>query len=391
MNPARLSLVVAISVAFASHGVAAQYFETSFERDQGYTEGRLANPDLPWNVVTGEAIITDGEPQDGLQALQMSGSDPIARLRVQSRILAAEAIVYVDCWIRPPASADDAEFLDFDGALVSFRQAGDQGEFSIFHATGEKTGHWITTGQRFDLSELGQASDWIRVTILRDYTTGSWHLWLDGQVAFQNIRALPADDPEVRAAWIVGNESTSLDLDNFYLGAVNPFALRPDRRGTAAAINSTTGLLPQTVGPRTNPVRSSSDPEIGDQSDFLPEPILRGYSFEGKQGGEINIPKRVINFLEDSDDLKVSAFVPRYDEDGNPLPMEITFTADVELRPGADLRRIFWNVRRLPKSFEPRIDGDLLMRGSFDSSLARVVTVPGEDVRRGLSVNVAVD
>ena len=125
---------------------------------------------------------------------------------------------------------------------------------------------------------------------------------------------------------------------------------------------------------------------------ILTEPELRGYTFEGKQGDDVNVAKRVVNFLDGSDKLHVAAFGLRRDEEGNPLPMDLTFTADVQLRPGTDLRRIFWEVRTLPKSFtEPRIEGDLLQRGNFDGTLARVVTVPGEDVAKGLSVNVNVD
>ncbi len=391
MLHSRLILAFTAFVVLTSSAFSAQYFETSFEADQGYLEGPLTDPDLPWKVVTGTPSVIAGKAREGSQSLHLTGAEPIGRLRLQSRTLAAAAIVYVDCWVRPPASSDDAEILDFDGALVSFRRSGDEGEFSIFHATTGTTGHWITTGQRFPLDDRGQSRDWIRVTILRDYTTGSWHLWLDGIIAFQNVRALPTDDPEARAVWIVGNEFTSLEVDDFYFGAINPFALRPENGSAATAASPVIRSFPQTVGPKSNPTRSTLATEILDRPGFLTEPTLRGYSFEGKQGDEINIPKRVVNFLDDPDKHRITAFAPRYDDEGNPLPMEITFTADVELRPGADLRRIFWNVRRLPKNFDPHVDGDLLLRGNFDGNLARVVTVPGEDVRKGLSVSVSVE
>lgn len=367
----------------------AGYFETSFEAAEGYPAGALVNPELPWGVVTGAAEIVESDAIDGEQSLRLVPGDPIGRVRVQSRTLAESAQLFVDFWVRTVATDGEVEFLDFDGALVAFRRVGEEGEVSVFHATSELAGHWIGTGLRFVIGAEGAAGDWIRVTILRDYATGSWQLWLNGVVAFQNVRALPPDRDGVRSVWVLGDEVGPVLVDRFYFGAVNPFVLRPNAGGVVdfGSVSRDGSDRPQLIGPRTEPSREmqsrSEDTDIP-----LTEPVLRGFTVEGKQGGEVNVAKSTVNFLDGSGDPNISAFSPRYDEDGNALPMELTVTADVELRAGADLRRVFWEIRRLPKSFDPMIDGDLLMSGNFDGTLARVVEVAGEDVRKGLSVNV---
>ncbi|MGC1479575.1 MAG: hypothetical protein WA771_03660 [Chthoniobacterales bacterium] len=373
---------------------ATGYFETSFEIEEGYAEGELANPDLPWGVVTGAAEVVEDDAVDGEQALRLVPGDPTARVRLQSRTLAESDQLFVDFWVRPVATEGEMECLDFDGALIGFTRAGEdgnEGEVKVFHATSDVAGHWIATGKRFALNAEGVAEHMIRVTVLRDHGTGSWHLWLDGEVAFQNVRALPADRENVRSVWLFGDETAGMLVDRFYLGAINPFLFRhgAERFGNSGVRRAATDF-PQIVGRRTEPRRTAL-PNMQFPPGPLTEPVLRGYRFEGKQGDEVNVAKTVVNFLDGSDRTRISAFAPRYDDAGNPLPMDITFVADVELKAGVDLRRVFWEVRRLPKQWEPRIDGELLKRGNFDGTLARVVTIDGEDVRKGMSVDVTVE
>jgi len=89
-----------------------------------------------------------------------------------------------------------------------------------------------------------------------------------------------------------------------------------------------------------------------------------------------------------SDSPKIIAFAPGTDDAGNPLPQRITITANAELRPGLNLRKLRWAHREL-LGLEKY--GATISEGDFRTGLVQEVTVPPEWSRKATAVLIRVE
>ena len=386
MKKRALFALAAAFVAFIARG--AEFFSTSFESEEGYAVGSLGTlTRTPWRADRRPVNVTADTAYGGRQSLRIPPAEKFGQAHITSHVLARAQELYVDFWCRPPASEDDVEFLDFDGALVAFVRRDEQGEFLVFHSYDGKRGSWIATGQRFPLDSAGQSEGWLRLTLQRNFSVEKWSLFVNSKALFVSVSALPPDSGRERSVYFAGDEKGNLVIDDFYIGELNPFLTAFEVSESHESIGRSDGRkYPQSVGDYTTPARIGETPSPrGQISAALVEPRLKSWSLEGRQAGEIAIEKSVLELGDTGNHFK--AFVPRRDEQGNPLPMEIVLTAEVDMKPGVDLRRLHWAVRHLPKALDGP-SGEIIQTGTFSGALNRKVTVPGELVLQGLEVSV---
>jgi hypothetical protein len=393
VNSRRLFPVILASLTLVGQIARAQiYYSTSFETEDGYRPGPVAGISSPWKVDRKPVLVSNEDYYGGRQSLRIPAATPFGQVHLTSKMLAHASELFVDFYVRPFATEKDIEFLDFDGAMLAFVRHENGGEFLVYHALDATRGTWISTGRRFGLDSDGRTKNWLRVTVQRNFAAGTWNLYVNSELLFYSVRALPPDSNTARSVYFAGYEDGDLWMDDFYIGEPNPFLVTSEVVESPANTEAPEARqYPQTVGSFTQAraqSRIEQQKQATETSKLHVEPKLQKWAVEGKQGGEESIPKKWISL--DGTAPELIAFAPRFDEKGKPLPMEVTLTADIELRPGVDLRRLHWTISRLRSKWEGP-SGKVLHSGTFSGTLSCTVALTGQEVVQGFETLVFVE
>ena len=361
---------------------------TDFEPGSGWTAGVIAAEKSGWHLVQGSAAVIARDEAHSAQALALGPSTPFAALSIETVAVASAPVVFCEVLAMPHAVEGDAdaEFLDFGGAVAGFFRTGARGELRALFARSATESVWISTGLTFPLDENGNATGWLRVGIRLDRRTGRWDLRVDDAPSLAGLRALEGRAAGL-ACWLYGQESQPCLFDDVLFTTVEPAHLEKliaaqDRRARRRA-SASPGAQTVLRGPAPAAMRSAQ-PRIEKATREFSAPVLRAWEaslrigdahFKG--GPEVDIEGRKTSLL---------IYSPRYDDDGKPLPGELTLTADAELRPGADLSRIRWIVREMKKW--PDEFGATIAAGDFRTGLVQVATIPPEWIRTATSIHV---
>jgi hypothetical protein len=365
------------------------YLFTDFEAAAGWKIGALAAPRAGVQVVQGAAAIAAIEEKDSAQVLELGPSTPFPAVFVATTAVAKAPVVFSELLVQPVAGAADqeAEFLDFGGAVVGFFRQGTRGEVRVLFARSAEESVWISTGQTFAVDERGRAAEWLRLAIRLDRRTERWSLRLNGTEVLNGLRALPGQAAGL-PLWLYGQEAAATRVDDLLVTTVEQDDLermiewqqrRSARSRTAEGATNGAKLVTRALPSRA--VRSLQ-PAIREATDRLVKPTLRAWNLElrigdatFKSGPEVEMQGQKTSLL---------IYSPKFDDEGRPLPGALTITADAELRPGVDLSRLRWMVAELKKW--PDEPGDVVTAGDFRTGLVQTATIPVEWIRKATSV-----
>lgn len=333
-------------------------------------------------VGDGRILAGTDRPAAG-QALELLPSLPAAALFFDAQPVANRATVYAEVFARPVTgdASRGGEVLDFGGAVLGFFREGTVGELCALSSKSATESVWISTGVQVPVTAAGISTKWLRLGIRLNRRSGRWDLVVNGRPVLAGLRAVP------RAAglklWLYGHSSAPVWIDDVLISSIPPDELerRLARDAAARRLPALPAAGPQIVRRAQSSERLRGNaPVLRDaQGDIVIEDWHLSLS-DGNRTYEATMTAT-------SDD-QITAYSPAYDEAGNALPMQLTITADAMLEPGADLRRLVWEIRELVgwKKY-----GALLMEGDFRTGLVQVVTLPPEITRKATAVRLGLD
>ena len=385
-----LALLCGLAFTGAARVALPAYWFADFEADAGWRAGALPVEKAATRLVQGQAKVIARAEQDSAQVLQLGPSTPFAAVFVDTTVVASAPVVFCEVIVKPPAvSGDaDAEFLDFGGAVVGFFRNGARGEVRALFARSAGESVWISTGLSVALDAAGASTDWLRLGVRLDRRTERWDLRINGQPALAGLRAL-----EGRAAglalWLYGQDTRPTLVDDLLVTTVAPATLekliharqqRVPRPGATASAPE-----PQLVHRAPAPAaRRSAQPALEKATREWTAPVLRAWEISlrvgdttFKNGPEVEIEGHKTQLI---------IYSPRYDDQGNALPGELTLTADAELSPGTDLSRVRWLIAEMKKW--PNEPGEVVAAGDFRTGLVQTATIPVEWIRKATTVQV---
>jgi len=367
------------------------YFFADFEAENGWALGPLPEKESAVRPLQGKVEISAEPEEVSRQVLRLGPGENFPVAYVDAARFAAQRVVYCEVLAKPYAVDEnrDEEFLDFGGAILGFFRVGQQGEVRGLYAKSPQENVWISTGLRFDLGPDGLPTRWLRIAIRLDRVAGTWSVTINDVPAVAALRtvSLPADSP--LPLWLYGDAAHPTFFDDLLISPTAPEELEkllalPARPAT---------FDPQRPGQQIV-THSKPTPELRrvQESAAKPENLpvrqsplaLRGWHLSldtGRQKIDKPLP-----LADRKNDAGIIAYAPGYDDEGRPLPLVITITADAELRPGVDLSRLRWQVAEL-KGWPDKI-GEIAGQGDFRNGLVQTFTLTPEWARRATRVMV---
>ena len=277
---------------------------------------------------------------------------------------------------------------DFAGAAIGFFRVGAEGELRVLHGRKGKEALWVSTGVRVPLDPAGLAADWLRINVRLSRSSGRWALAVNGERVLGGLQIVELPRNELLPLYLFGHEDVACRFDNLLISAIEPDMLekllaartaRAARAGAAPSRSDPTVLAPKASSTLRQP--RGAEPTALDDA-----PQLKGWQVT-MSVGDREYRGAADRFDQPSDAPKIIAFAPGSDEAGNPLPQRITITADAELRPGLNLRKLRWAHKEL-LSLEKY--GVTIFEGDFAAGLVQEVTVPPEWSRKATAVLIHV-
>jgi hypothetical protein len=218
--------------------VELPYF-TGFETAEGYTVGPLAGQ-AGWTATNGAAVAAATVFRDA-QAVVLAPGQPPAEATHEFPPVAGQAVVFVDCQLKPAAGAapDTAVVLRTAEARVAFVAVGAQGE--LYAQNG--AGLWQPTGVRVALAG-GIAAEWLRVTLREDFASRRWDLYLNGRMVAADLAFAAGAGPQFGMFALTGHATAATVCDDFFAGFDNPLFVDADKDGMDDAWELAHGLDP---------------------------------------------------------------------------------------------------------------------------------------------------
>jgi hypothetical protein len=263
--------------------------------------------------------------------------------------------------------------------VLGFFKQSSRGEVEALSATSDSASVWISTGVRFDLDDSGLPTQWIRVTVMFDRSTGRWNLQIDGLRVLAGLRAIPGASAN-STLWLYGDESRPSYFDDVLLSADDPNHLErlvtvQNEQRRIAQLRAATSSAPQMV---TQTEQDSqlrrAQPNLTAVAQKPVAPELRTWEATFNNGETSQSSGPISNVYET--ETRFMAFAPRRDANGKALPMTLTISADAELKPGTDLHKLRWIVGENVAA--PNEIGDIMAAGDFSTGLVQTVTFSSE-------------
>lgn len=200
------------------------------------------------------SVPPDLDPLGAAGALRLNATNLPAR--VTRGVLEAElgpwlggtsTVAFADLWVRPVADppTNAAACVAVDGARVGFVLDGSVGRAFVFDGDGQGGGAAQDTGYVFPVGAGGASSNWVRLTIRRDFASPQFDAWMDGSL--YAVGAGP-DETNVQTGpaffELEGNENAAIWLDLYSLDPDNPLFPDADRDGMPDDFEASRGLNP---------------------------------------------------------------------------------------------------------------------------------------------------
>ncbi|HEX8295566.1 MAG TPA: hypothetical protein VF593_04665 [Chthoniobacteraceae bacterium] len=374
--------------ASSAEGALPAYWFDDFEATTGWKQAAFTPAHGDMQLVQGTAAVVAKADDDSAQVLELGPSFPFAAVFVATTAVAKAPVVFCEVLAQPVAVGpeEDAEFLDFGGAIAGFFRNGDSAEVRVLFARTDEESVWISTGQSFAVEESGRAVEWLRVAIRLDRRTERWSLRLNGVEVLNGLRALPGEAAGL-PLWLYGQEQEATRFDDLLVTTVEPNDLEKivewRQRRSARSRTTRPGNAGAKMVSRAAPSREvrSRQPAIREVTQRLAAPTLRAWKAELRIGDatfhggpEVEIEGRKTSLL---------IYSPRSDEEGRPLPGTLTITADAQLRPGVDLSGLRWMIAEMKGG--PHEIGGVVNAGDFSTGLVQTATIPVEWIRQATS------
>ncbi len=157
------------------------------------------------------------------------------------------SVAFGDFWVRPAAEplTNAATRIDLDGARIGFVLDGASGRAFVFDGDGQGGGAIGDTGFTFPAGAGGAASNWVRVTVRRDFGSPQYDAWFDGVLY---AAAAGPDETNAQPAPALfcfeAGESSPAWLDLYSLSPDNPLFPDSDRDGMPDDFEVSRGLDP---------------------------------------------------------------------------------------------------------------------------------------------------
>lgn len=227
----RIANVLAILATIGGcEKLAAQNITESFN----YTANSSMSGYSGWSVPTGNAVVSSQYVHSASRSMRLVGGLQTEVRRVLGGAGNA-SVLYVDFWIRPIVYEGTFETgVSLDGSLVGFGKSGAQG--IVYASNGE---NWVDSGYRFWMNRDGcTASDWVRISIRQDVANGYWDLYVDGKMFLGNIAFNGRGDEPGYLAFLGGNLSADVYVDDLKIWTSNPVFTDADNDGMADSFES---------------------------------------------------------------------------------------------------------------------------------------------------------
>ncbi len=223
---------------------------------QDFTNGVALTNMAGWAEETAglASLAADPDPLGAAGALRLDPTNLAAR--VSRAVLGGEgspwpggtsAVAFGDFWVRPAAEppTNAATRVDLDGARVGFVLDGASGRAFVFDGDGWGGGAIEDTGFTFPVGAGGASSNWVRVTIRRDFGSPQYDAWFDGVLYAASVGPDETNAQSAPALFCFeGAGSAPAWLDLYSLGPDNPLFPDADRDGMPDAFESSRGLDP---------------------------------------------------------------------------------------------------------------------------------------------------
>tara|TARA_B100001093_G_scaffold474132_1_gene498587 strand:+ start:242 stop:1417 length:1176 start_codon:yes stop_codon:yes gene_type:complete len=204
----------AISPVF---GISHENFETS--------SGRLAENSLEliegWHVPVGKAFFSAEDSHRGSQSLKLGLNAPLVSQIVRD-LPGDKSVLYTDFYMKPMVHPSMiSETINLEGAVIAFNSAGNQqAEVFLLDEESSQDLNFIPTGVLFPLNTENQSSDFIRITVRKDFTSeGRWSVWLNEKLVAINLK-FEKSSHSSRQAVLFGNELGGSYIDDFTISAM---------------------------------------------------------------------------------------------------------------------------------------------------------------------------
>ena len=370
------------SIAFAIFGFLAPlahavepvatptYFYTGFEQADRDMFGH--EPESPVRIIQGHAeIVTTPEPS-AQRCLELAPTNPFGSIYVDASSLSKRNTVFLELLAKPCVADDatDGEFLNFGGAILGFFKLGDVGELRAL-VSAPKGNVWLATGVRIPLAADTTPSDWIRIGIRLNRTTGRWDVSVDGTPVLAGMNAITPRQKLPLSLCLFGQSNHPSRFDDLILSAMEPskleklVALQTSRKLQKQA--AATARAPQIVSAR-KPGLALRNPKTPVAS--ADKPILRGWTVSVGSGSDKDEAKSGLDGKMDDQPL----LVPWAEK------IPVTITADVALQLGTNLSEICWKVVHVEEvKGQPDKEIRVLAEGDFSTGLVQSCTLSVED------------
>lgn len=389
--PTTAALLFMLVARAAAEAPAPAYFFADFEAAAGWAAGPLPERESSVRAVQGKAQIAEVKDGASQQVLALGPSAKYPAVQVDASAFAGSKVVFCEILAKPAVVDEnrDEEFLDFGGAILGCFRVGQQAEIRCLYAKSPQQNVWISTGLRFDLGPDGLPAKWLRIMIRSDLAARTWSVTINGIPAVTALRTLALKGESTLPLWLYGSTESVALFDDLLISTTEPGELekilaRPARTEVFEAMRPGRQLVTQekpTLGLRRTESAAVVAKTPGDESSPT---TFRGWHLSLDTGRQKIESPRPLDAARKGPGI--IAYAPAYDEDGKPLPLVVTITADAALRPGADLSRLRWRVAEL-KSWPDKI-GEIAGHGDFRSGLVQTMTLTPEWTRRATVVTV---
>ena len=383
MKALSLTLFFGSLAAMTAASDVSLYLFYPFQDEKEFPLGSLAHPVQGLQVITPDAVVTEGEAQVDSRHLDVSGS-----VVVMGNRFTGNGQTHLEIWVKPQAVdfADGAEFLDFDGAAVALFRSGDgQAELHALHIGEDQRGFWVSTGVRIAVTNH-VAGAWFRLNIAQQWEAGTWDLAVNGTQVLQGIGRGGRADGKLLEVWPHGNGPEGRKSFEDLAGSADLPDVLESQLASLRQPRSTAVAPAASMEKKVK--RLTSDAKRRQHT--LPEP-------DPSQAGKVRLLNlslkvvgggRHIGEFESRDksgnDQKFALYTPGYDENGKPKPLQIRIRCDAELEEGASLGRIEWAVTEHPQEGDSRVK--VIVFGTFANGPSVLATIPSEWSNKPLSI-----
>ena len=240
-----------------------------------------------------------------------------------------------------------------------------------------------------NVDDTGHPAEWLRVGIVHDWTAGTWQIEINGTTLLVGLRRhadVVKDRFELR---LYGQELGDNSFDDVLISPLPPVELEARTLAQNAARRRVAQQHALDAAKRvsfaqTNQERRQRQTVKADEK-IQAIPSLLDVHLKVIGGGK-HITEIDYNDSK-GEKQRTTLYVPGYDGNGKPLPLEVEIRCDAELKPGMTLDGISWAVTEQGDDKNPK-PLTVLVHGTFVTGPTQIAKVPSKWSNKGLRIHV---